>query len=154
MLDLLEGLFDAIGSLGHSSGRTKKCNHCGKIAFTVFAVIVGLAIYMWPSWDTTSATKREARALCSVEDYAGGAVDGWDNEMMYKTYEIEQPLATKCEVRSAGRDGEFHTDDDITYTAQNLHVMRSIGRAAGEGAKSMLGEFMSGFRTGSPPVKE
>ncbi len=155
MSDLIEGFFDLLASAADGrSGRKTKCNHCGKIAFTIAAAFIALVVYMWPSWETTSATKLEARALCSDENYPGGAVDGWGNEMAYKTYEVEQPLATKCEVRSSGRDEEFHTDDDITYTAQNLHVLRSIGRAAGEKAKGMWGEFMNGFKSGSPPVEE
>jgi len=149
----MEMLFELLGAL-FSGSQWKRCNHCGKIAFIAIALPVGFILYMFPVWETNGIVTDESKALCSTTDHPGNVNDAWGNELVYKTYEIEQPLlATKCEVRSAGRDGEYMTDDDITLTSQNIHVTRSVGRAAGEKAKGMVGEFMNALK-GNPPVEE
>lgn len=161
MSSLIEDFIDMLGSLGQSTGgrRKKKCDHCGKIIFSVVVLvivgIVSLHNYMSPKLDTDRILRTEAGMLCADENYIGSAADGWGNDLMYNATELEEPtLMRRCEVRSAGRDGEYFTEDDMTRVAQNIHVMRSVGKATKKKIGELAGEFMRGFRTGSPPAEE
>ncbi len=154
---MIDEIFELLGeiSIGSKSRRKeRRCQHCGKIAFGVVALVLGFVFYMFPVWETNGIVADESKALCSVNEYPGNGNDAWGNELVYRTFEVEQPyLATKCEVRSAGRDAEYMTDDDIIKTVQTIHVSRTVGRAAGEKARGLMSEFMDAVK-GSPPVKE
>lgn len=152
MIEIIEALIGSSSS--SSSGKRMKCPHCGKIAFVVIVAIIAGLIYIQPQWATENTVARHAKSLCHRADFKPNGVDSWDIPLAYKTEEVEEPLATKCTVTSAGRDGEFITDDDIVSVDFDMHVSRSVGKWAGEKAKSAVGAFMEGFKAGSPKDEE
>lgn len=153
-LEIIGEMIEAIGSSSGSRRSNDKfrCPHCGKIAFLVIAAIVVGLIYVWPAWSTKAIVQQEVTDMCNGVEITPKQ-DGWGKDMEYKAEEITDPLATQCTVRSAGRDGQFNTEDDITKVDHNIHVAKSVGRWAGNRAADAAKGFMEAFK-GSPPHEE
>ena len=108
--------------------------------------------YFWPVWQTEEVVAEEAKWLCHGKQgkHPGEIhpmkIDAWDVTLQYHTEESEDPIATLCTVTSAGRDGEFGTDDDIIGENINYHKTKIISKWAGSKAKDAISGFTEGVK--------
>ena len=121
---------------------SKPYKHRGKVAFLVIVGVLGGVYYLYqhvaPKIRTDQRVKHHARLLCHPPDKGfRKGVDGWGVTLKYVTEEIEDPYATKCTVTSAGRDGEFGTEDDIVAVNHDYHKTKIVAESLKNGAKSL-----------------
>jgi len=144
---MLEALVELVGGLlspngGNSNSSSGKCNHCGKVVFIVivFVICFGYFAYQYaaPKIETINLIEKHSKLLCHPpEDGFRQALDGWDVPLRYNKEEIDDPLATKCTVTSAGRDNKFDTDDDQYHISYDIHKAKIVGKWAKETAKDV-----------------
>jgi len=144
MFDLIGELLLALGAGGSSSkSRSSSCEHCGKFfVLTVIAIVAVVIYFAIPAIDrnkTESLVNKQASVMCHVNDFLpGDAIDVWDTPLVYDSVVIEDPHATDCTVRSAGRDQEFMTDDDIVGKSRNLDKTKIVTEYTKEKAKGFI----------------
>ena len=111
--------------------KTRSAQYTIRILDTAVAMLLGLAIltialslkYYFTTVRPTNHTKilltSEAKKLLNAEGEYAAPKDAWSNEMRY--YRETNEEARKAKITSAGPDGQFDTEDDLSEEQIDLN---------------------------------
>lgn len=120
-------------------------NFCLGVVGVVFVLFFSWKIFVYEH--NRSILEKASLEACA-KDLEDGFVmdrkDHWGKPVVVRRVINDERTAITYTVISAGKDGEFNTDDDYETSRVDHNVMKILGKAAGESTK----EFLKGFFRG------